>query len=114
MANTYDFNVVKGTSFLIYLNVQNSDSSYINLSGYSARGYVKNQYSDTGYLLNLNPVPIEPLVSGTIMISGSDILITGSPIGMFKYDIEIYNSGNYSLLVLDGDFNINPSTSYAS
>ncbi len=113
MANTYDFNITQGCSFLAYLNCQNSDGSYINLSGFSARGLVKNQYADTGYLYNLNPQPIEPMVSGIIMVSGSSSSTSGFLAGEFSYDIEIYN-GNCALKVLYGDFSVNPSTSYVN
>jgi len=114
MANSYDFNINKGCSFLVYLNIQNSDGSYINLSGYSVRGYVKNQYSDSGFILNLNPTPIYPLESGILMISGAASDTNYLPAGEFNYDVEIYNSGDCSSLVLNGDFNIYPSTSYIS
>ena len=111
--NSYNFHITKGCSFLVYLNVTNSDGSYVNLSGYTSRGLVKNMPGDTGYIFDLNPLPTEPLVSGTIMISGSATGTRYIPDGSFIYDIEIISSdNNYALKVLNGDFKVSPSTSF--
>lgn len=110
MANTYDFNITQGTSFLVFLNAENSDGSSINLSGYNTRGYVKNQYGDNFYLYNLNPTTIYPLESGIVAISGNSTGTMLLPAGSFLYDIEIYNGFN-SIKILNGDFNVFPSTS---
>ncbi len=109
MANDYDFNIKQGENFTVFINVQNSDLSYINLSGYSSVGYVKNFFSDDGYLLNLRPTPIEPLASGILAISGNHLETANLPIGSFEYSIRIYN-GTTSLQVLNGDFNVSPAT----
>lgn len=107
--NSYNFNVIAGNSFLIYLNIQNSDGTYINLSGYFANGYVKSSYSTNIYLLNLNPQPISPFESGIIMIGGDATGTMNLPIGNFVYNVDIYNSSNYVAGVLKGDFNIYPN-----
>ncbi len=112
MSNIYNFNIIAGSTFISYLNAQNSDGSYINLSGYSAIGYIKNQYGDTGIIYNLNPQCIQPLNSGTILISG---LWSGNgvlPIGSFLYNVDIYLSGIYDQSVSNGDFNVLPSTNF--
>src|SRR5260221_9507835 len=110
MSNSYDFNITKGCSFSVTLNAQNSDGSYINLSGYSARGYVKNFYNSTGVILNLNPTPVAPFESGQILVAGTAQSTASLFEGSFLYDIEIYSS-TYGLKILNGNFNIFPSTS---
>jgi hypothetical protein len=110
MSNTsYDFNLVAGTSFLTYVNCQDSNGSYINFSGFAAQGYVKNQWGDTGYILKLNVNTVSPFESGILSISGSSSDTMSLPAGSFIYDIEIYNNSSVTR-VLDGDFNIFPST----
>lgn len=106
----FDFNVTAGCSFLTYLNIQNSDGTYINTSGYSARSHVKSQFGDTGYLYNLNPQVIEPKISGLIMLSGGAASTQLLPAGNFYYDVELFNSGDYCLKVLEGNFNVFPTT----
>ena len=106
----YNINLTVGESHIIYLNVNNSDGSYINLSGFSCRGKVRANYSDTGYLYDLNPQVA--IWSGIIMISGGASSTTGLIPGQFNYDVEIYNSGDYALKVLNGDFSVYPSTSF--
>ena len=108
--SSYNFNITVGTSFINYLNINNSDGSFVNLSGFSCRGGVRNNYSDTGYLYNLNPTV--SAWSGVVMVSGGASTTSNLPCGSFYYDIEIFNSGDYALKVLNGDFNIFPSTSY--
>ena len=108
---SYNYNITAGCSFLTYLNVQNSDGSYVNTSGFSARALVISQFSDTGIIYNLNPQLIQPQVSGLIMFSGSAISTQNLPVGSFFYDCELYN-GDFSIKVLNGDFNISPSTSF--
>ena len=110
MANTYDFNITQGCGFLVYLTAQNSDGSYINLSGYTGIGYVKNFYGDSNTIFNLNPTLTNPLESGVIAISGDYFKTANLPVGSFEYDIRIMN-GISSIKVLNGDFNVLPSTS---
>ncbi len=109
--NTYDIKITQSTSFLVYLTCQESDGSYINLSGYSARGKVKHEYGCSNYLYDLNPQPIAPFESGIVMVSGSATSTSGLACGSFLYDIEIYQS-DFALKVLDGDFIVYPSTSF--
>lgn len=109
MSSSYNFNITQGCSFLVYLNATNSDGTKINLSGYAARGIVRDQYSDIKYILNLNPTPIEPFDSGVLLISGAAQDTLNLPVGEFLYDIEI-TSSNYGLKVAEGSFVVNPST----
>jgi hypothetical protein len=112
MSNYYEFDIVRGCSFIVYLNVTNSTGGYINLSGYTASGFVISQYTDSGFIYNLAPQCVPPLNSGTIMVSGGAFETSQLPLGGFLYDICIFNSGSdYGLQVVNGDFNIWPSTS---
>lgn len=109
MSISYNFDITQGCSFLVYLNASNPDGTAINLSGYSARGIVRDQYSDVKNLFNLNPTPIEPFSSGVLLISGSAQDTQNLPVGEFLYDIEI-TSSTYGLKIAQGNFVVNPST----
>ena len=110
-SNSYNFCITAGESFLVYLNAQNSNGTPINLSGFSARGIVLNNYSDTGYIYNLNPSPILPFESGIIEVQGTAQSTQSLIPNSYIYDIEIYNN-SYALKILNGDFNVYPSTSF--
>jgi len=110
--STQSYTVIayQGSRLQMNLNLQNSDSTYINLSGYSCSGVVKHRYSSDSYILNLNPVVHTGYTSGLINI---DIPSTGMviPAGQFVYDVEIYQNSTGSLKVLRGNFKVEPDTS---
>lgn len=105
----YIFNVTRGNNFSLYLNAKNSDSSFINLNGYSATGIVKYQFSSTGTLIDLKPYIDPSYTSGLIIISGN--VGSNVPIGQFPYDVSVY-TGNYYFQVLYGYINVKPTTSF--
>jgi hypothetical protein len=106
MANSYNISIDQGSSFSIALTATNSTGGYLNFSGYSARGKVKMGYGSTGYIIDLQPQIDSSYVSGLINISLAPM--TGLPVTRGVYDIEVYNSGGYSVKVLQGYADINP------
>ena len=44
----YNITIVQGSSFQENLTINNADGSKFNLSGYTASGYVKYGYSNSG------------------------------------------------------------------
>ena len=112
MATTYDISATQGNTLLLNLTANDSAGTPINLSGYSARGYVKSQYSNSGILFNLNPTIATSYVNGIVNISGNAEEIAALPVGSFPYDLEVFNSGGYVTKFLRGNFNILPQTTY--
>lgn len=110
--NSYSFNIVKGCSFITYLNVTDYTGAYINFNGYTAAsGFVISQFGDTGYIYNLKPQIVSLYNSGTILVSGGAFGTSNLPIGGFLYNICVFNSGSdFGMQVLKGDFNIWPTT----
>jgi hypothetical protein len=108
MADTYNITAIQGNTLLLNLTANDSAGSPINLSGYSARGYVKYKYSDTGILLNLNPAIDPAYVNGVVSISGNASDLSAMPVGVFVYDLEVFNSGDYVTKFLRGYFNVSP------
>lgn len=110
--NTYNFDVIQNSTFTVFADAQNSDGSYINLSGFSVTGVVKYQYSDlylrnSGILFNLSP-SIYNVTGGRVAISGN--VGSGVYAGEYPYNVRIFLIGsNYSLNILGGFFRVNPS-----
>jgi len=111
MAAIYDFNITQGDQFDARLTVTDSNGA-MNLSGYAARGYVKNKYSDTGTLLDLSPTVVSGS-EGSLYASGYvDIALSGAqtqslPITQGVFDVEIYKNTYVQKIAL-GNVNISP------
>ena len=108
--NTFDLHISQGNSYTVSLNLTDSNANPLNLSGYNLTGQVKNLYSDSGSLINLNPT-ITNAISGMISINVLPNLTTGIPVTLGIYDIEMYNE-TQSTKVLRGNVFIYPSVSF--
>ena len=95
----------------------NDAGSAVNLSGYSISGFVRQSYGSSGILLNLNPT----IVSGDLGVSYPSGLVditisrTGAfnlPVTYALYSIEIYSGQDYSKVIQNGKFIINPEITY--
>tara|TARA_Y100001973_G_C5153754_1_gene309569 strand:- start:320 stop:709 length:390 start_codon:yes stop_codon:yes gene_type:complete len=112
MATSYDINLTRGNDFSVRLAVKDDAGSAYNLTGYTASGVVRNKYSDTGYLVDLNAKVVSGVngagyVSGFIDLYLSGNQTTGVPVTQGVYDVEIY-SGTYHQKVILGQANIYP------
>ena len=128
MATSYDLNIIQGSSFNIRLTTKDSNANSLNLSGYHVSGYIKNKYSDTLGLLDLDPsivsgqsVPTTPLnwendaiFSGLIDVNLTAKETAALPITQALYDIEIYldNAETSVFKILNGKANIYPEATY--
>ena len=110
MSSTYNISATQGNTLLLTLFANDATGAPINLNGYAARGYVKYRYSDTGYLIDLNPVIVAPYENGMVSISGDANVLAGTPVGSFVYDLEVYN-GDYVIKFLKGYFDLYPESS---
>lgn len=106
--NTYDLQIIQGNSLILQLNAINDDGTYINLSGYGARGQVRYSYSSTGILLDLQPTVNSSYTSGIVNINIQSTGTSVLPIGSFPYDLEVTGSNNYCTKFLRGYANIYP------
>lgn len=112
MSSTYNIEAVQGSSLLLNINCSDSNGSYLNLNGYTARGYVRYSYGSTGVLLNLNPQIHPSYISGLITISGNANDMANLKPGIFVYDIEMSGSSNYVFKALKGYFLCEPEVTY--
>jgi hypothetical protein len=106
MATNYNLNITRGSEYSVRLIAKDDDGATIDLTGYSTKGIVKNKYSDSTILLDLDPT-IANATAGYI-----DIKLLGSetidmPITQAVYDIEIYN-GTYANKLIHGYVNFYP------
>ena len=114
MSTSYDLNIVKGDT--LNLRVQAKDVNCENIiitSGYSARGYVRNSYGNTGILLDLNPmVDSGNLTSGYIDIDVTASVTAALPVTRAVYDVELYDSSDNVVKILAGRAIISPESTY--
>lgn len=114
MATTYNISLTQGESLDLLLNLKDSNSVPINLSGYSVRGKVKKGFGATGVLLDLAPVIVTGvnnslLASGQITIAISPAESVSLPVTEAVYDIERYTLNDLVVhKVLNGKVTINP------
>lgn len=97
---TCNFNVNRGSTFSTRITMQNSDSTYINLSGYTVSGQARYSYSSSGVLVDLAPT-IYSHVSGMVDIEINATGTTALPIGEMFYDVKRY-SGDYADKLVEG------------
>ena len=112
-----DLSITKGNYFYQRITGLNDAGNTINLSGYSISGFVRQSYGSSGILLDLNPT----IVSGNLGVSYASGLVnitvsrTGAynlPVTYALYSIEIYSGQDYSKVIQNGKFIINPEITY--
>lgn len=108
--NSYSLNIVQNINFNIRITAQNSDLTFINLSGYNTSGYIRKSYGDTGVLYNLSVTPDISFISGILYVSGK--YPQSSPVGEFPFDIIGVNSNGYEITLLNGTANVSPIITY--
>ena len=117
MASTYNISLVQGESLDLTLNLKDSNSVPLDLSGYSVRGTVKRGFGTTGVLLDLAPVIVTGannsfLASGQITISISPAESSSLPVTEAVYDIERYTLNDVVVQkVMFGKIIIDPEVS---
>lgn len=111
MSDRYNIEAVQGSSLLLSITCRDNNSNYINFSGYNVRGYVREKYSSTGILLNLNPTIHTSYISGLINISGYSEDLAAIPVGQYVYDIEAYTN-SYVFKPIKGYFSLYPQATY--
>lgn len=112
MGNFFNISGTQGETLIMNLTCTNSDGTYINLSGYGTRGYVKINYAGATVLFDLNPRIIS-YVSGMIQVSGSATGLANTPSNVYPYDIECYVSGGndpYTFKPVRGHLYVFPET----
>lgn len=112
MSDRYNISAIQGSTLLLNLNIKDSNGSYINLSGYTARGYVRGKYSNTGILLDLQPQIHPSYVSGLVTLSGAQTGMAAMPVGQFPYEVEISGSNDYVYKAIRGYFSCDPEATY--
>ena len=59
MLVNYNLDIVRGSSFAAVLTAKNEDGTAVNLLGFNLRGVIKYKYSDSTYLLSLQPQVVD-------------------------------------------------------
>jgi hypothetical protein len=108
----YNISAIQGSTLLLNLNIKDSNENYLNLNGYTARGYVRGNFSNTGILLDLQPQVHPSFVSGLITLSGTQTGMANMPVGVFPYDIELSGVNDYVFKPIRGYISIEPESTY--
>lgn len=112
MADTYNISIDQGSSITLRATAKDNAGTPINLSGYTASGYVRFRYSDTGILLNLQPTIVDSPASGIVQFILSGSQTNTLPTTQAIYDLEIYGPSGYTLKLLKGYFEVGPQSTY--
>lgn len=112
-----DLSITKGNYFYKRITGLNENGSVMNLSGYSISGFVRQSYGSSGILLNLNPTIVSgnlgaSYASGLIDITLSRTGVANLPVTYALYSLEIYSGLDYSKVIENGKFIINPEVTY--
>ncbi len=110
--NSYNISAIQGSTLLLNINCRDSSNNYINLSGYNVRGYVREKYSSTGIILNLNPTIHPSYISGLVQISGNADDMASLKISEYPYDIELSGTNNYIFKPVRGYMSVQPECTY--
>jgi hypothetical protein len=111
MATTYNLEIIKGSTFSARVTATNSDGSYIDLTSFNARGYIRYSYGSTGILLDMQPTVDTSYISGIVNLVIPSTGTATLPVGVFPQDIEIY-SGDYVVKFLRGYASVLPESTY--
>ena len=124
MATSYDFTVTQGSELDVQLKVADENGAALNLSGFDVRGYVKYRYSDSGALIDLNPIIAtgtngDGYISGLVNVFLSGVQTKVLPVTDACYDIERFHAGlglaSPSVIkLLNGKFSIYPEVTTAT
>lgn len=114
MATSYDLNLIQGATFQANVIATDSVGNSLNLSGYFARGYVRETYTSTGILLNLNPTIDPSYISGIVNLNISGQTLSGVECTQGVYDLFVYTTGQnaVSYRFLNGYCNIFNEVTY--
>jgi hypothetical protein len=110
--DTYDLEIYQGSTYNLSMTLRDEVGNAIDLSSYTTRGVIRNRFSDTGILADLNPQIITPS-AGEMTISIAASGTATLPVGIAVYDIEITNTGNgYVTKPLAGKAIIYPESTF--
>lgn len=91
-SQVYDINLVQGNNLYIILTATDSAGTALDLTSYSVRGQVREKYSSSNVLLDLNP-SILNATGGMVLINVSGYQTSNVPCGQFPFDLECCLSG---------------------
>jgi hypothetical protein len=105
-AGLYDITIEQGANLVIPLTWKGGDGSPINMTGYSARMQIRENFDSDDYLVALTSEPgggisIDPLV-GAILIELDATITAGLPQVDAVYDLELISISGFVTRMLQG------------
>jgi hypothetical protein len=84
--NTGNLVIYQGATFQHAVTITNSDGNPMNLSGYGITGYVKNRFSDSGWLAMIQVSGVS-LTGGQITLNIANTGTSGLVTSIMPYDV---------------------------
>lgn len=108
---TYDLTIYKGETYSLSITLRDADSVPIDLTNYAISGFIKQKYSDSIKLVDLNPTKVVPFTGGGITLGVPATGTAAMPCNIDFYDVEISASGSVTK-VLAGKVSVYPEITY--
>jgi hypothetical protein len=114
MATKANIVIDQGTTFSTSVTVSAANGSVLSLSGYTAAAQLRKSYQAT------NATPFDVTIGsnselGVLTLSMPANTTQGLTAGRYVYDLEIYNSGNTSVIrVVEGIVTVTPGVTRGS
>lgn len=106
MATTAYLDIDQGSNFSVEFELENDNSTPMNLSGFSAYSQFRKSYNSTiGYSFNASVV--SPVTAGKIKLTLSGAQSSQIKPGRYLYDVEIVNLDGIKTRVVEGIVTIN-------
>lgn len=107
MAITAYLDIDQGSDFSVEFELENDNSTPVNLSGFSVYSQFRKSYSSqTGYSF-ISEV-VSPATAGKIKLTLSGVSSSQIKPGRYLYDVEIISSSGVKTRVVEGILTINP------
>jgi hypothetical protein len=106
MATYSNIYIDQGSTYASVIDVKDGNGLPFNLTGYLSRGKIRKSHSSStamSFATSIN-LPLQ----GKVGISLTSTQTRAMKAGRYVYDIEIYNSGDHVMRVVEGQLEISP------
>ncbi len=106
MATYSNIYIDQGSTYASIIDVKDSNGLPFNLTGYLSRGKIRKSHTSStamSFATSIN-FPLQ----GKVGISLTSTQTRAMKAGRYVYDIEIYNSGDHVMRVVEGQLEISP------
>ena len=111
MAVYSDLSIDQGTDFTAEVQIDDTDGTTANLTGYTVAGQIRKSYDSTTY--TAFSASVSNATGGTVSIALTAAQTNALASGRYVYDVEITSSGGVVTRVLEGQVEVTPGVTRA-